>query len=341
MAGGSITLRTQVDEGLLVQGNPTKLREVLTNLIFNAVDALPQGGLIQITAEARESAVLLVVRDTGAGMTAATEARIFEPFFTTKVAGSGLGLAVVKDIIESHGGAIRVVSQLSGGTAFTITLPAATAPSAPLAPPAALPRRGSARILAVDDDAGLVDMLRAMLAVGGYHVTVATSGAEAVRLFEQQPFDVVCTDLGMPGMNGWEVARHVRARAPQTPVILITGWGTALDPDELAAGTVGIILPEPYRVVGRLGDRGPGPGAPRSRRVRLMHGGERVAPPFGTIGPGAVACAPLVAARRAMRSQERSRNRATAPFPVAPAYGFATRRSDPAVRADHQQRRAP
>jgi PAS domain S-box-containing protein len=249
VAGGSITLRTQVDEGLLVQGNPTKLREVLTNLIFNAVDALPRGGLIQITAEARDGGVLLVVRDTGAGMDAATQARIFEPFFTTKVAGSGLGLAVVKDIVESHGGAIRVVSQLGGGTAFTITLPAATAPSVVPVAPVAPVRRGSARILAVDDDAGLADMLRAMLAVGGHYVTVATSGAEAVRLFEQQPFDVVCTDLGMPGMNGWEVARAVRARAPQTPVILITGWGTALDPDELAAGTVDFVLPKPYRVV--------------------------------------------------------------------------------------------
>jgi PAS domain S-box-containing protein len=249
VAGGSITLRTQVDEGLLVQGNPTKLREVLTNLIFNAVDALPRGGLIQITAEARDGAVALVVRDTGAGMDAATQARIFEPFFTTKVTGSGLGLAVVKDIVESHGGAIRVVSQVGGGTAFTITLPAAAAPGAVPAPPAPPPRQGRARILAVDDDPGLADMLRAMLAVGGHTVTVATNGAEAVRLFEQQSFDVVCTDLGMPGMNGWEVARHVRARAPQTPVILITGWGAALDPDELAAGTVDFVLPKPYRVV--------------------------------------------------------------------------------------------
>jgi CheY-like chemotaxis protein len=255
-ADRGITLRTQIEQGLLVQGNPTELREVLTNLIFNAVDALPYGGRIVVGAEAQRQSVVLTVRDSGLGMDAATQARIFEPFFTTKATGSGLGLAVVKDIVQRHGGEIRVVSNVGGGTLFTMTLPAiqdlallapapAAAPNA-LPPAPALPR--TARILAVDDDPGLGQMLQAMLGAAGHDVVITTGGAEALALFEGGNFDLVCTDLGMPGMNGWEVARAVRARAPGTPVILITGWGMSLDPAEIAAQTVDFVLAKPYRV---------------------------------------------------------------------------------------------
>ena len=91
-------------------------------------------------------------------------------------------------------------------------------------------------------------MLRQMLIMAGHEVLVATSGAEALVLIEQYRFDLVCTDLGMPGMNGWEVARAVRERAPATPIALVTGWGTELDPTELAGNTVDFVLPKPYRV---------------------------------------------------------------------------------------------
>ena len=245
-----ITLQTQVDQGLAVQGNPTELREVLTNLIFNAVDALPQGGQIYIIAEARGAEIVIRVRDTGTGIDPVLAERVFEPFFTTKMGGSGLGLPVVKDIIQSHGGTISLISMPGGGTTFTITLPAAPA-AAPVGPPTAPPaagKRGAARILAVDDDPRLSEMLRAMLAVSGHQVVIAGNGVEALALLDQQPFDLVCTDLGMPGMNGWEVAREVRRRAPGTPVVLVTGWDVQLDSDELAANTVDAVLAKPYRL---------------------------------------------------------------------------------------------
>ena len=219
--GHALTLRTQIEQGLVIQGNPTELREVLTNLIFNAIDASPQGGQITIGAEAHQGRVVITLQDTGTGMDALTQERIFEPFFTTKISGTGLGLAVVKDIVRSHGGQITVQSMVGQGSVFTITLPVAPPAPAPAPAPAMLPGASAemqpALILAVDDDPGLGDMLRAMLAVGGHEVLVAASGPEALALLDQHSFDLVCTDLGMPGMNGWEVARQVRIVLPVSP----------------------------------------------------------------------------------------------------------------------------
>jgi PAS domain S-box-containing protein len=247
-SGRPITLRTHVTPGLLAQGNPTQLREVLTNLILNAVDALPGGGEIIIEAAPQDGAVRLTVSDTGLGMDATTQARIFEPFYTTKLTGSGLGLALVKSIVESHGGTIDVVSQPGVGTVFSMRLPGAASAPVPAAPPGTTPAQRPARILAVDDNPALGEMLQAMLAAGGHKVVVATNGAEALGYLAQEPFDLVCTDLGMPDMSGWEVARRVHALAPGTPVVLITGWGAQIDPAELAAGAVDFLLPKPYRL---------------------------------------------------------------------------------------------
>lgn len=246
--GIAITMRTQVEQGLSIHGDSTELREVLTNLIYNAVEAMPGGGELIIQAEGRGEQVVLSIRDTGIGMDAATLERAFEPFFTTKVSGTGLGLPVIQDIVHRHGGTIKVVSVPGGGTRFTLTLPAATTPAAPPAPPPVPAMAGAARILVVDDDPGLSSMLRQMLVLAGHEVMVAASGAAALPLIEQYTFDLVCTDLGMPGMNGWDVARAVRQRAPGTPVVLVTGWGTDLDPTELAGHTVDFVLPKPFRV---------------------------------------------------------------------------------------------
>jgi CheY-like chemotaxis protein len=193
--------------------------------------------------------VVLTVRDTGTGMDAATQARIFEPFFTTKLSGSGLGLILVKNIVTNHHGEIAVVSAPGAGTTFTITLPAAGRTPGVTAPlPAEPPRPPGARILAIDDDPDLADMLRAMLRMDGHEVVVVTSGPEGLAQLAAQPFDLVCTDLGMPGMNGWEVVREVRARAPGVPIALITGWGNQLNAADLAAHGVDFLLSKPYRI---------------------------------------------------------------------------------------------
>ncbi len=253
--GVVLTLHEQVEPGLGVLGDATELREVITNLIHNAVEAMPDGGQLTINAARQDTQVVLTVGDTGIGMDVATQERAFEPFFTTKVAGTGLGLLVVQDIIEHHGGTIGVASVPGQGTTFTVTLPAVAAPPPPppLAPPAPVPAvapaAGIARILVVDDDPSLCLMLQQMMALAGHEVRMATSGIEALALVDQYPFDLVCTDLGMPGMDGWELARAVRQRAPDMPIALITGWGIALDPSDIERNAVDFVLPKPYRAV--------------------------------------------------------------------------------------------
>jgi PAS domain S-box-containing protein len=242
-----INIYTDIAPHLRVRGNPTELREVLTNLIFNAADAMPHGGQIRISGAEQGDRARIVVEDDGTGIDPAIQPRIFEPFFTTKGTGSGLGLAMVKNIMEGHGGEIGVTSEPGRGTCFVLTLPAAPAPAA-LPPAARLPAGGHpARILAVDDDRRLGDLLQAMLRLGGHEVLVAGSGPEALELLDQRSFDLVCTDLGMPGMSGWEVAAEVHRRAPGTRIALITGWGNQLDPAELARHGVDFVLAKPYR----------------------------------------------------------------------------------------------
>jgi len=170
--------------------------------------------------------VELAVEDTGIGIPEAIRGRIFDPFFTTKgFHGTGLGLSVVYGIVERHGGRIDVTSTPGHGTTVRLRFRAATPATAPATletPPALLPTR---RILVVDDDPAvrrtLVDLLRA----SGQEVFEAASGAEALTRLATTPVDLVFTDLGMPEVTGWDVARAAKARSPHLPVILLTGWG--------------------------------------------------------------------------------------------------------------------
>jgi signal transduction histidine kinase/DNA-binding response OmpR family regulator len=248
--------------------DPAELREVLVNLMYNAADAMPNGGQIEITARPGRTrgAADLVVRDTGQGMPESVRARIFEAFFTTKGAkGSGLGLAVAYSIITRHGGEISVESAQGVGTTFTISLPyaptavaspaesrplaemaATVAPAAGPARPALAPLRG-ARILVVDDEPGLVAIVRQFMEISGAIVTVANGGQAALGVLETpgQQFDVVITDLDMPEVDGWAVASSVKARSPRTHVVMLTGWAGEIGPEDVSARGVDIMLGKP------------------------------------------------------------------------------------------------
>ena len=246
-----IGVAVDVPPGLLVHGDATELREVLLNLVLNAVDALPAGGAIRIAAERRADQVVLTVRDTGIGMDGPTQARLFTPFFTTKPQGSGLGLAVVKEIVVGHGGQVRVSSAPGTGSTFEITLPANPGPGGTDPAPAPEPARGGhrvGRVLAIDDDPGLARMLQQMLALAGHEVVTASGGPEGLARLAAEPFDVICTDLGMPGMNGWEVAQRARALAPHVAIVLVTGWDVRVDAATLAHHAVDYVLQKPFRL---------------------------------------------------------------------------------------------
>jgi PAS domain S-box-containing protein len=230
-----------------ILGNAAQIHQILVNLCTNACHAMKNGGgLIRIllrTVTLDDSAssihpalhagpyVRLTVEDNGVGMDAVTLARIFEPFFTTKGVGqgTGLGLAVVHGIVQGHDGAVVVQSQPGRGTTFHLYFPAELA--APVVPvpagPLPTPAGAGQHILLVDDEPALAQSANMSLARMGYRVTSVPSAAEALKTFHQQPgrFDLVLTDLTMPGMNGIDLASALHEVRPELPIILASGFG--------------------------------------------------------------------------------------------------------------------
>jgi PAS domain S-box-containing protein len=218
------------DRALHTHGNASELREVFVNLVVNAIDAMPAGGRLDISCRRRGERLCLLFTDIGTGMDEGTRVRIFEPFFTTKgVHGTGLGLFVSYGIVEHHGGHISAASQPGQGTTFTIDLPHAES-ARPKPHPHAAPNKGSGparplSVLVVDDEEHVRETLAEMVEVLGHTCTRADGGRAALAALDKNEFDLVFTDLSMPEMDGWEVARAVRRRSPRTRIAVVTGYG--------------------------------------------------------------------------------------------------------------------
>jgi nitrogen-specific signal transduction histidine kinase len=247
--GRPIALYLESDADAVIDGWPESLREAFTNLVFNAVDALPHGGTIRMVVRRQGDEAEVTVADDGVGMSPKVQARIFEPFFTTKGDhGSGLGLSIVFRTVERHRGRIAVDSAPGRGTAFRLTFPIAEPVSSSLAAARSERELQPLDILAVDDDPALATMLKMMLERDGHQVAVAASAEQALLFLETRPFDLVISDLGLgTGMNGWDLAAQVQQRFPQTRVALATGWGAEIDPVEARARGVSGVVAKPYR----------------------------------------------------------------------------------------------
>ncbi len=222
-----LDLRLDLGSIETINGRPAALTELMTNLILNALDAMPDGGTLTITTRGEpRRQITLTVTDTGIGMPELVRRRIFEPFFSTKGEdGSGLGLSMVYSIVRRHGGEIRVESEPGRGATFTLTFPVASEPVG-AEPEAALPRaRRPARVLLVDDDPKVLGTLTEILRSVGHTVTAAASGAAGVAVYGLGRFDVVLSNLGMAGMNGWELAERLRRVDSDVVILFITGWG--------------------------------------------------------------------------------------------------------------------
>jgi PAS domain S-box-containing protein len=260
--GAEIKVTAEIPRGTpLIMGHESELREAMTNLVINAVDALPAGGKVRIRGEivrdtqGEPASVCLEVIDTGVGMDEATVKRCLEPFFTTKGdKGTGLGLAVVSSVMQRHGGRLEIDSAPGKGTTMRMVLP-----MNPVTKPAGgsieqeTPKTGPKRLLIVDDEPMLREVLSEMLGGEGHHLTVAEGGREAIEEFEKSltagtPYDAVITDLGMPGVDGRTVAVTVKKLSPATPVMILSGWGS--DPEEGKAipKEVDAILGKPPRL---------------------------------------------------------------------------------------------
>ena len=245
----ALTIDVQLELGDIarVAGEAPALREVVMNLIFNAIDALPTGGTIRIATWSADTWVFCAVADNGVGMNDEVRRRAHEPFFTTKgPKGTGLGLSVAHSIVQRHRGELSLRPNEPRGTVVTLRLPQA-APGAAATEPASTPQGPPLRILIIDDELSVREALADSLAEDGHAVIQAASGPEGLaRLADGITVDVVVTDLGMPEMTGWDVARAVRTRYPGLPVGLVTGWAVALEISDEERRGVDFLIAKPY-----------------------------------------------------------------------------------------------
>jgi GAF domain-containing protein/CheY-like chemotaxis protein len=272
--GITIEVRTTLPAVPEMLGDAPELREVFTNLILNAVDAMPEGGALTLRTAVVEGQVVATVSDTGTGIPAAVRDKIFDPFFTTKgPQGTGLGLSMTYGIVSRHGGTISVESAEGQGTTFRLAFPPAvgrtSAATARAAADAGATR--SLRCLVVDDEPTVRTVLADILAGAGHEVAEAADGAEAIARVRAEPFDLVLTDLAMPRVSGWQVARAVKQAAPAVPVFLVTGFGVELSPEERRANGVDAVLVKPLQIqdileaVAAVGRPRPPAGLPEER----------------------------------------------------------------------------
>ncbi|HKA24139.1 MAG TPA: ATP-binding protein [Candidatus Eisenbacteria bacterium] len=253
--GVSIQVETDLLSRQPVNGSAAELREVFTNIVLNAVDALPKGGTLRLATWDDGDRVLARVTDDGIGMDRETQARAFDPFFTTKrERGNGLGLSVAYGILRRHRAEIKVESELGRGTSFVVEFPAGTEalPSTPAAD--LIPEAKPMRVLCADDEPAVLDVLCELVEALGHEVVRARGGHEAIELAGRRKPDVVLSDLGMPEVNGWEVAAGVKRGDPRIPVALVTGWGVQIEPESARRQGVDLILPKPFTIeeVGRV-----------------------------------------------------------------------------------------
>jgi len=236
--GHKIEIELGLEDVRPVLADASQLREVFTNLIFNAVDAMPRGGRISLHLRGTPTVAVVEVVDTGSGMSEEVRVKCLEPFFTTKGdQGTGLGLSVCHGIIRRHGGKMEIDSTPGEGTTCRISLPFSDDRDACETdqPEVALPNR---RVLYIDDDPRLRHVMSRMLVQLGQFVDIAEGGEKGLLVFQNNQYDLVITDLGMPEMSGTHVTETVKNLRPNMPVVMLTGWGSGLanlKPDENGA----------------------------------------------------------------------------------------------------------
>ncbi|MBW2184221.1 MAG: response regulator [Deltaproteobacteria bacterium] len=251
--GIKIKIKKELSPLTSILGSSSELREVFTNLINNAIDAMPLGGEIKVESFMDDTIAVLRISDTGKGIAKEITKRIFDPFFTTKdVKSTGLGLSVSYGIINRHRGTITVDSIEGEGTTFTIKLPIATetdkgkVKEEKVIPTKRIQKKVS--ILVIEDEKDVRELLRDILKDAGHRVEVANDGSEGIEIFKKNKFDLVFTDLGMPVMSGWQVAEKIKSINDKIPVVLITGWNVALDSLAINNSGANLIIHKPFKM---------------------------------------------------------------------------------------------
>lgn len=247
-----VTLEVNVERKAspFVAGEEAALREVLTNLIFNAVDAMPEGGCITITTSIEGGDALLHVRDTGTGMTESVRQRCLEPFFSTKgELGTGLGLSMVYGIVDRHRGKLEIQSAVGQGTTFIIRLPLVEG-SAGLNSGTATETKmkSSLDVLVVDDEPSVLEVVSSYFRHDGHTVATAATGREALEKFRRDHFDLVVLDRVMPEMSGDQTARFIKQLNQDVPVIMLTGFGALIEVGGSEPQPIDVVLSKPITI---------------------------------------------------------------------------------------------
>jgi PAS domain S-box-containing protein len=245
-----ITINKELQENLPnILGNESEIREALTNLILNACDAMPNGGVLDLQTQLKDNNIILEIIDSGIGMNEETLQRCLEPFYTTKgEKGTGLGLSMVYGIINRHEGKISIESKVHHGTKISLTFPIHRKDKFNIDLEKEEISIPSLKILCIDDDEKILQMLFDMLQSNNHEINLASSGKQGLDKFfsaleDGKPFDLIITDLGMPYMDGTSVAQGIKSVQPDIPIILMTGWGSFLSSEKMPA--IDYILKKP------------------------------------------------------------------------------------------------
>ncbi len=248
--GVNIEVETELGGTQPVSANHSEIFEALTNLMMNAVEAMPQGGKITWKTRTEGDSVAISIQDSGVGMSEEVKSRLFDPFFTTKkTKNAGLGLSVVYGVILRHKGKIGVDSQQASGTSLSIRLPVSTEPKKEeieeTKPAFSL---SPANLLVIDDNRMVRDIISEMLTSKGHKVTQAEDGVQALELFERKDkFDLVFVNLSLPKLSGWEVIQSIKEKDPEAKVALLTGWGAQIDFEEAKEKGADYLIPKPFK----------------------------------------------------------------------------------------------
>jgi CheY-like chemotaxis protein len=232
-----------------VPGSESELREVITNIINNAIDAMPHGGDITIKTFKKGTHACIKVKDTGMGVPQTMRDRIFDPFFTTKgPQSSGLGMSVSYGIIHRHRGTIMMDSVEGKGSTITIEVPFSEKTVEEIKVKSISSGQKKVNILIIEDEEDVRNLLKDILTHEGHRVETATNGKLGIEKFKKKDFDIVLTDLGMPGMSGWQVAEKIKSINGKVPISLVTGWSIDLKESEMKEKGIDFIIKKPYKL---------------------------------------------------------------------------------------------
>ena len=245
-----VELATELTATQPIAGSLGELVDALSNMIQNSVEAMPNGGKITVNTCDQGDEVVIEIVDDGVGMTHQDREKMFYPFFTTKgKSKTGLGLSVAYGILTRHQAAVDVVTEVGKGTRIKMIFPARPELAEREEKKSKSGTVRGLRVLLVDDDESLLNVVFELLSSLGHDAAAANEGIEALAKFGEQEFDIVITDLGLPGMSGWDIAKAVKLKDPSIPVIIISGWGAQIAESDINSRGVDLVLPKPFTLV--------------------------------------------------------------------------------------------